>query len=126
MKVDVAAAADDAFDDDTMADTIFDCANRLPGGGDDPIGPRLELLVTQASGLAGFASGKSRLQLGGFFFEVDTHQPGRGKGHEQQRQDVTKDVGDGITRRDIGLLLAQDVVGKAELRQRARRRSDHG
>ena len=124
--VDVVAAAVDAFDDNTVADTIFDCANRLPGGGDDPIGPRLEFLVTQVSGLAGFASGKSRLQLGGFFLEVNAHQPGRGKGHKQQRQDVTKNVGDGITRRDIGLLLAQDIVGKTELCQRARRRSDHG
>ena len=124
--VDVAAVADNAFDDDTVADTIFDCANRLSGGGDDPVGPRLEFLVAEASGLAGLAAGKARLQLGGFFLEVDAHQPGRGKGHKQQRQDVTENVGDGITRGDIGLLLAQDIVGKTELCQRARRRSDHG
>ena len=105
---------------------IFDRANRLPGGGDDPVGPRLELLVAEVSGLAGFASGKSRFQLGGFFLEVNAHQPGRGKGHKQQRQDVTEDVSDGITRRDIGLLLSQDIVREPELCQRARRRSDHG
>jgi hypothetical protein len=98
--------ADNASKGDTLADMIFDCADRLPGGRGDPIGPCLEFLVTQVSRLAGFSSGKSRLQLGGFFLEVNAHQPGRGKGHKRQRQDVTKDVADGMARRDIGLLLS--------------------
>jgi hypothetical protein len=47
FRFDVAAVADNASEDDTMADAVFDCADRLPGGGgDDPIGPRLEFLVT--------------------------------------------------------------------------------
>ena len=123
---DLAAVADNASEDYTLADTIFDCANRLPGSGDDPIGPRLELLLTQVSSLAGLASGESCLKLDGFFLEVNSHQPGRGKRHEQQRQDVAKDVGDGVTCGDIGLLLSQVIVGEPELRQRARRRPDHG
>ena len=76
--------------------------------------------------MGGLATGKSRLQFGGLLLEVNAHQPRRGKRDKQQRQDVTKDVSDSITRRDIGLLLAQDIVGKPELRQRSSRRSYHG
>ena len=115
----------EAFDDDTLADPIFDCANRPPGSNGDAIGPRLEFLVSEVSGLASLASGKRRFQLGGFLLEVHAHQPGCGKGHEQQGQDVTEDVGDGITGGDIGLLLSQHIVGKPELRQCAGRRPDH-
>jgi hypothetical protein len=46
--------------------------------------------------------------------------------HKQQGQDVTKNVGHGITRCDICLLLTHYIVGQIELRKRARRRSYHG
>ena len=126
VRFDVIAVADDALDDDTMADTIFDRTNRLSGSGGDAVGPRLEFLVPEISALRRLAAGKLGFQLGGFLLEIDAHEPGRDKGHKQQGQDVAENVGDGITRGDIGLLLAQDIVGQTELRKRARRRSDHG
>ena len=80
LRFDVAAVADNTSKGDTLADMIFDCADRLPGSRGDPIGPCLEFLVTQVSGLAGFGSGKSRLQLGGFFLGSTPISQGAAKG----------------------------------------------
>ena len=61
-------------DDDALADTIFDGSNRLSGSGDDPIGPRLELLITQVSRPCGLCRRKElRLKLRGFFLEFNPH-----------------------------------------------------
>ena len=126
VRFDVIAGTDDSLDDDTMTNTIFDRTNRLSGSYRDAVSPRLEFLVPEISTFRRFAAGKFGFQLGGFLLEIDAHEPGCDKGHKHQGQDVAKNVGHGITRRDIRLLLTHDVVGQIELRKRARRRSNHG
>src|SRR6202030_84225 len=89
--IDVAAMADNAFDDDTVTDAVFDCADRLAGGHSDAVGPRLEFSISEISSFGGLAAGKLRFQLGGFLLEVDPHEPGRGKGHKQQGQECNQE-----------------------------------
>src|ERR1700681_4865384 len=51
--IDVAAMADNAFDDDTVTDAVFDCADRLAGGHSDAVGPRLEFSISEISSFGG-------------------------------------------------------------------------
>ena len=121
------AFTDNSLDDDTLANTVLDCANSLAGSRNYPVGACLEFLIPEISPFfrRRLAAGKNRFELGGFLLEVDSHEPGRDEGHKQQGQDVTEDVGNGIACRDIRLLLAQHMVRQAKLCQRARRRSNH-
>ncbi len=74
--------ADNAFDDDTLADPIFDFAHGLAGGRRDAVGPPLEFSITEISSLGRLATGKLRFELGGFLLQIDPHEPGRDKGHK--------------------------------------------
>ena len=125
LRLDIGAIADNSLDDGSSADLVLDRLDGSARGGRDPVGPRLEFAIMEILGLRRRATGEFSLELCGFLFQVDPHQLRSDERHEEQCEDISQHIGDGVAGGYVGLLLAQYVLGKSQLCQRARCGADH-